>query len=70
MEATVGKLDTIGFTCCWAGRNKLWRITSCFYREYDERDKYWSHIACANRFVAPTFMEEMESLLERTIRPE
>jgi hypothetical protein len=68
VEATVGRLDTIGFTCYWAGRNKLWRITSCFYQEYDERGKYWSHIACANRFLAPTLVNEMEALFERTIR--
>lgn len=67
VKSTVGRLDTIGFTCYWAGRNKLWRITSCLYSTYDERGKYWSHIACANRFLAPSLVEDMEAVFERTI---
>jgi hypothetical protein len=68
IEATVHSLDGIGLTCYWAGMGRLWRITSCFYKEYDERGKYWSHIACANRILAPALVEEMEKLFERTIQ--
>lgn len=68
IEATVQSLDGIGFTCYWAGMGKLWRITSCLYKEYDERGKYWSHIACANRILAPALVQEMEKLFERTIQ--
>mmetsp|Transcript_26650 Transcript_26650/g.38194 ORF Transcript_26650/g.38194 Transcript_26650/m.38194 type:complete len:346 (-) Transcript_26650:218-1255(-) len=60
-------LDKLGFTCYWAGMGKLWRITSCMYREYGEAHKYWSHVACANRNLAPLLVEEMESLFDKTI---
>mmetsp|Transcript_7574 Transcript_7574/g.10990 ORF Transcript_7574/g.10990 Transcript_7574/m.10990 type:complete len:412 (+) Transcript_7574:131-1366(+) len=62
------KLDGKGFTCYWAGIGKLWRITSCPFKEYgSEFHKYWSHIACANRNIAPLLVEEMERIFNKTI---
>jgi len=60
-------LDKMGFTCYWAGVGKLWRITSCLFREYGEAYKYWSHVACANRNLAPSLVDEMENLFNITI---
>ena len=63
------KLDEKGFTCYWAGMGKLWRITSCPFKEYgSESNKYWSHIACANRNLAPLLVEEMEKIFNQTIQ--
>ena len=66
-KIVTGMLDKLGFTCYWAGAGKLWRITSCMYKEYGEANKYWSHVACANRNLAPLLVEEMESLFNATI---
>jgi len=60
-------LDKLGFTCYWAGVGKLWRITSCMFREYGEAYKYWSHVACANRDIAPLLVAEMENVFDSTI---
>lgn len=66
-KAVTTLLDKMGFTCYWAGDGKLWRITSCLFREYGEAYKYWSHVACANRNLAPTLVDEMENLFNITI---
>ena len=29
-------LDELGYTCFWSGRGRLWRVTGCFDKSYDE----------------------------------
>jgi len=66
-KLVTSKLNTkYGFTCYWAGLGKLWRITGCPFDGYDR--KYWSHIACANRNLAPLLVEEMEKVFTSTIQ--
>jgi len=66
LTSAVQMLNELGFTCYWAGKKKLWRITGCLRPEYDTA-KFWSHIACANRNLAPTLVGEMEKLFLATI---
>ena len=40
-------LDGKGFTCYWAGKKKLWRITDCYLDWYDWHG--WSNVACVHR---------------------
>jgi len=64
-------LDQIGFTCYWAGMGKLWRITSCpsFPKEYSEAYKYWAHVACVHRTLAPKLLQDiMEQTFLNTTR--
>lgn len=58
----VTMLDDIGFTCYWAGEQKLWRITGCWQLYYDVHT--WSNIACANRHRVPKLAEKMENVFQ------
>lgn len=59
-------LDTsAGFTCYWAGINRLRRITDCWMAYYDV--KSWSNIACANRNLAPQLAAKMEDIFHRSL---
>ena len=58
-------VDAMDFTCYWAGRKKLWRITQCWV--YDNHPHGWSNIACANRRLAPDLARQMEDIFLRTI---
>jgi hypothetical protein len=60
-------LDKLGFTCYWAGMEKLWRITACPFSQYLTH-KFWANIACANRNLVPTLLDEMEKLFLNTIK--
>ena len=62
----VNDLDNHGFTCYWAGVNKLWRITNCLLQEY-ETAKFWSNVACVNRKLAVDLASEMELLFMKTV---
>lgn len=62
-------LNKLGFTCYWAGMEKLWRITSCPLSQYLSH-KFWAHIACANRNLAPSLMAEMETLFLKSLAGE
>ena len=58
-------LDEIGFTCYWAGRGELWRITQCWQRHYG--GVFWSNVACAHRRLAPSLLEKMETVFLDTV---
>ena len=64
----IDDLDSIGFTCYWAGFNKtIWRITDCWLDHY--KIHTWSNIACVNR-NAPDVRDvanNMERLFLETI---
>ena len=67
LPKTVEFLDNLGFTCYWAGRKKLWRITLCLLPHYD-KGKFWSNVACVNRNLAPVLASEMEYIFSDTIQ--
>jgi FkbM family methyltransferase len=67
IPAAVDMLNGIGFTCYWAGKKKLWRITGCPLPLY-QTAKFWSNIACVNRKLAPGLAAEMEKFFLETIK--
>jgi FkbM family methyltransferase len=58
----VEMLDEFDFTCYWAGRQKLWRITGCWQLYFDVHT--WSNVACANRNRVPRLAEKMELIFQ------
>jgi FkbM family methyltransferase len=58
-------LDTIGFTCYWAGKQKLWRVTGCWQLYFDVHT--WSNLACANRKRVPKLATKMESIFQEQL---
>ncbi|KAL7525507.1 hypothetical protein ACHAXR_001431, partial [Thalassiosira sp. AJA248-18] len=48
LQDAVKLLDGKGFTCYWAGNEKLWRITKCYFELYDQWHG-WSNVACVHR---------------------
>jgi len=48
LPTAVGLLDVKGFTCYWAGKAQLWRITGCIFDFYHEWHG-WSNLACVHR---------------------
>jgi hypothetical protein len=65
IKIAVEHLDDIGFTCYWAGKGELWRITGCWQPQF--RGAYWSNVACANRQLAPSLLRIMESIFQKTV---
>jgi hypothetical protein len=61
-------LDLLGFTCYWAGVDKLWRISGCFLDELYQTH-WWSNVACANRNLAPDLFQRMERKFLDTVPP-
>eukprot|EP00547_Thalassionema_nitzschioides_P007172 CAMPEP_0194218232 /NCGR_PEP_ID=MMETSP0156-20130528/23286_1 /TAXON_ID=33649 /ORGANISM="Thalassionema nitzschioides, Strain L26-B" /LENGTH=340 /DNA_ID=CAMNT_0038947513 /DNA_START=241 /DNA_END=1263 /DNA_ORIENTATION=- len=59
-------LDGKGFTCYWAGKEKLWRITGC-YHDYYNTFKGWSNVVCAHR-SQHKLATKMETLFLKTLR--
>jgi hypothetical protein len=61
-------LDKLEFTCYWAGKSKLWRITGCLREVYD-RSKFIATIACVNRKLveSKTLAMDMERIFLETI---
>ena len=57
-------MDELGFTCYWAGRGELWRITGCWQTHYG--GAFWSNVACANRRLAPSLLQTMETVFLET----
>jgi methyltransferase, FkbM family len=55
-------LDEIGFTCYWAGKQKLWRVTGCWQLYFDVHT--WSNLACANRKRVPRLAAKMENVFQ------
>lgn len=67
LENAVNLLQEKGFTCYWAGKGKLWRVTKCWIPLYDEWHG-WSNIAC----VAADEIDllwSMETMFLETIGP-
>jgi FkbM family methyltransferase len=59
LSAAIDPLDSIGFTCYWAGSGgRLWRITGCYRNVYNFH--YWSNVACVNRALVPVLAQQME----------
>lgn len=65
LEDAIKVLDEEGFTCYWAGRNRLWRITDCWQEYYDIH--HWSNVACVNRSQY-TLAKDMEDLFLKTLQ--
>ena len=59
-------LDSKGFTCYWAGRKRLWRITECYFEIYNYWHG-WSNIACVHR-SQHTISQRMERLFRHTLK--
>ena len=58
-------LDGKGFTCYWAGKKKLWRITNCYINGlYDWHG--WSNVACVHRSQAE-LADDMEKVFNETL---
>jgi hypothetical protein len=62
---TVRLLDHKGFTCYWAGKHKLWRITGCHFDVYNTYHDH-SNVACVHR-TYEKLAERMENLFLATI---
>jgi FkbM family methyltransferase len=55
-------LDEIGFTCYWAGKQQLWRVTGCWQLYFDVHT--WSNLACANQKRVPRLAAKMENIFQ------
>ncbi|KAL7517987.1 hypothetical protein ACHAWX_002855 [Stephanocyclus meneghinianus] len=66
LQDVVKLLDRKGFTCYWAGVANLFRITSCYFDEYDTWHG-WSNVACVHRSLK-TLSREMEEVFQSTIK--
>jgi FkbM family methyltransferase len=64
----MGRLKKKGFTCYFAGDNKLWRITDCWQDHYEFR--FWSNIACVNTQLvgAEPLAQKMEAIFQETLK--
>lgn len=58
-------LDAKGFTCYWAGRGRLWRITQCYFKIYNYWHG-WSNVACVHRSQT-VLAEKMEKVFHNTL---
>jgi len=58
-------LDGKGFTCYWAGKGQLWRITECYFEVYNHWHG-WSNVACVHR-SQKKLSEKMENLFLETL---
>jgi len=65
LQDAVKLLDGKGFTCYWAGNEKLWRITECYVDGYDLWHA-WSNVACVHRSQT-NLAGRMEALFLSTI---
>uniref|UniRef100_A0A7S2PPD5 Methyltransferase FkbM domain-containing protein n=1 Tax=Leptocylindrus danicus TaxID=163516 RepID=A0A7S2PPD5_9STRA len=65
LEETIQMLDEDGFTCYWAGKDKLWRITDCWKDYYDKHN--WSNVACVSRSQVE-LASRMENLFLQTLK--
>ena len=46
VTSAVQMLNELGFTCYWAGKKKLWRITGCLRPEYDTGTQNFEFLRC------------------------
>lgn len=62
-------LDDLGFTCYWAGVDRLWRLDdSCWLDHYNQHG--WSNVACVNRELNRKVAQNMESTFYKTLEEE
>lgn len=61
----VEMLNERDFTCYWAGRRRLWRITGCWMQYFDVHT--WSNVACVNRSRVPRLASKMEAVFQKTL---
>jgi len=62
---TIETLDELDFTCYWAGKQRLWRITGCWQLYFDIHA--WSNVSCANRRRVPVLANKMEGVFQQTL---
>eukprot|EP00521_Asterionellopsis_glacialis_P007065 CAMPEP_0195282080 /NCGR_PEP_ID=MMETSP0707-20130614/1120_1 /TAXON_ID=33640 /ORGANISM="Asterionellopsis glacialis, Strain CCMP134" /LENGTH=427 /DNA_ID=CAMNT_0040341031 /DNA_START=52 /DNA_END=1335 /DNA_ORIENTATION=+ len=67
LNDAIDMLDEKGFSCYWAGHNKLWRITGC-WQDYYGRYSDWSNIACVHRERNQELGQIMEQTFEETLK--
>lgn len=59
-------LDDLGFTCYWAGEDRLWRLDdSCWLDHYHHHG--WSNVACVNRELNREVARNMEKTFYKTL---
>jgi len=68
LSSVTDMLDQIGFTCYWAGKSNLWRITSCWRDAYDTA-QFIATVACVNRNLVESeaLASDMERIFLETI---
>mmetsp|Transcript_18564 Transcript_18564/g.38684 ORF Transcript_18564/g.38684 Transcript_18564/m.38684 type:complete len:233 (+) Transcript_18564:718-1416(+) len=64
-DKTANAYRDLSFTCYWAGKQKLWRITDCWLHAYDLH--VWGNVACVNRKLAPMLAAKMEAVFQNTL---
>ena len=64
----VQMLGEASFTCYWAEKKRLWRITNCWMLFYDIH--VWSNVACVNRERVPRLASKMEAVFQETLKEE
>ena len=69
LSSVTDMLDQIGFTCYWAGKSQLWRITSCWREAYDTA-QFIATVACVNRNLVESeaLAADMERIFLETIK--
>ena len=69
-HSLVETIETIleDFTCYWAGKNRLWRITNCLNETIADLYEYksWSNVACVHRREIE-LTATMEYIFRRTV---
>lgn len=60
LQDAVRLLDGKGFTCYWAGENRLWRISGCYFDHYNYFHG-WSNVACVHRSL-----DTLYDIMEKT----
>lgn len=67
LHDAIQMLEEFDFTCYFAGRGNLWRISGdgCFQEYFDV--PCWSNVACANRRLVPTLANVMEQTYQKTL---
>ena len=66
LQDAIKMLDDLGFTCYWAGKDKLWRLDdSCWLDHYNFHT--WSNVACVNRKLNRQLAMNMENTFLKTL---
>eukprot|EP00814_Leptocylindrus_danicus_P007256 CAMPEP_0116008266 /NCGR_PEP_ID=MMETSP0321-20121206/2766_1 /TAXON_ID=163516 /ORGANISM="Leptocylindrus danicus var. danicus, Strain B650" /LENGTH=445 /DNA_ID=CAMNT_0003477067 /DNA_START=1 /DNA_END=1338 /DNA_ORIENTATION=- len=65
LKDAIQMLDDLNFTCYWAGRDKLWKITRCWWDYFDFH--HWSNVACVKNSQIKLAIA-MENLFTKTLQ--